>query len=158
MSGKMKCTVLKEIRQKIAEVNHIPFESPDCRNEDDCYGTCPQCEAEVRYLEKYLCNLERRGIETHVDGISGQIDFSDFNGLAYENTPEKAGRDEKVSFKPDGGIQFIPEDVLINGKKTDYLHGICGGFGEVKNPYPEENLMGIIHIRKEKSRLISRLF
>lgn len=49
--GKMTCRILKEIRRQIAEANDIEFVTSECRYQGDCAGTCPKCEAEVRYLE-----------------------------------------------------------------------------------------------------------
>lgn len=55
--GKKICNHLKTVRQQIAEENGIPFELRECTHTGDCRGTCPRCEAEVRYLE---CELSRR--------------------------------------------------------------------------------------------------
>lgn len=57
--GKQTCRILKEIRRQIAEVNDIEFITSECQYQGDCLGTCPKCEAEVRYLEQ---QLERKGI------------------------------------------------------------------------------------------------
>ena len=54
MSGKKKCRILREIRRKIADENDIPFVTEECRYKGDCKGTCPKCEAELRYLEQQL--------------------------------------------------------------------------------------------------------
>ncbi len=48
--GKQTCKILKEIRRQIAEANGIEFVTSECRYKGDCLGTCPKCEAEVRYL------------------------------------------------------------------------------------------------------------
>ncbi len=48
--GKQTCKILKEIRRQIAEANGIEFATSECRYKGDCLGTCPKCEAEVRYL------------------------------------------------------------------------------------------------------------
>ena len=48
------CEKLKEIRVEVARVNDIPYEPAECYHEGDCSGSCPQCEAEVRYLERQL--------------------------------------------------------------------------------------------------------
>ena len=50
--GKQTCKILKEIRRQIAEANGIEFATSECRYKGDCLGTCPKCEAEVRYLEQ----------------------------------------------------------------------------------------------------------
>lgn len=52
--GKQTCKILKEIRRQIAEANDIEFVTSECRYKGDCLGTCPKCEAEVRYLEQQL--------------------------------------------------------------------------------------------------------
>ncbi|MBO4382086.1 MAG: hypothetical protein J5799_03995 [Bacteroidales bacterium] len=52
--GKSTCKVLKEVRRKIADTNGIPLEERECTHQGDCAGTCPYCEAEVRYLEREL--------------------------------------------------------------------------------------------------------
>ena len=54
MLGKQKCRILKEIRQKIADENDIPYVTRECSFQGECRGTCPRCESELRYLEKEL--------------------------------------------------------------------------------------------------------
>ena len=57
MRGKQKCKILKEIRQRIADENDIPYVTRECSYQGECTGTCPRCESELRYLEQ---QLERR--------------------------------------------------------------------------------------------------
>ena len=59
--GKQTCKILKEIRQQIAEANDIEFITSECQYQGDCLGTCPKCEAEVRYLEQQLERKRRVG-------------------------------------------------------------------------------------------------
>ena len=54
MLGKQKCRILKEIRQKIADENNIPYVTRECSYQGACKGTCPRCESELRYLEQQL--------------------------------------------------------------------------------------------------------
>ncbi len=61
MSGKNKCKILKEIRQKIAEENDIEFITSECKYQGSCSGTCPKCEEELRYLENELKKRQRLG-------------------------------------------------------------------------------------------------
>ncbi len=61
MLGKAKCKILKEIRQKIADANDIPYVTRECSYQGDCSGTCPRCESELRYLERELEARQRRG-------------------------------------------------------------------------------------------------
>jgi TonB family protein len=59
--GKQTCKILKEIRKQIAEENDIELVISECTYQGDCKGTCPKCEAEVRYLERELEKRQRLG-------------------------------------------------------------------------------------------------
>ena len=59
--GKQTCKILKEIRKQIAAENDIEFVTSECTHKGDCAGTCPKCEAEVRYLERELEKRQRLG-------------------------------------------------------------------------------------------------
>lgn len=61
MRGKSKCKILKEIRQKIADENDIPYVTRECTYQGECSGTCPKCEEELRYLENELKRREALG-------------------------------------------------------------------------------------------------
>lgn len=68
--GKQTCKILKEIRRQIAEANGIEFVTSECRYKGDCLGTCPKCEAEVRYLEQQLRVRSLAGKAIALAGIS----------------------------------------------------------------------------------------
>lgn len=68
--GKQTCNILKEIRRQIAEANDIEFVTSECRYKGDCLGTCPKCEAEVRYLEQQLRSRQLAGKLVNLAGIS----------------------------------------------------------------------------------------
>ena len=59
--GKQTCKILKEIRKQIAGENDIKLVIEECTYQGDCLGTCPKCEAEVRYLERELEKRQRMG-------------------------------------------------------------------------------------------------
>ena len=59
--GKQTCKILKEIRKQIAAENDIKLVIEECTYHGDCLGTCPKCEAEVRYLERELEKRQRMG-------------------------------------------------------------------------------------------------
>lgn len=71
--GKQTCKILKEIRRQIAEANDIEFVTSECRYKGDCFGTCPKCEAEVRYLEQQLRVRSLAGKAVALAGISAGI-------------------------------------------------------------------------------------
>ncbi|MBQ4566136.1 MAG: hypothetical protein IJA48_07285 [Oscillospiraceae bacterium] len=70
MHGKAKCKILKEIRRRIAAENEIPFVTRECTYQGSCKGTCPKCEAELRYLEQQLEKRQRMGKAVAVSALS----------------------------------------------------------------------------------------
>lgn len=68
--GKDICKQLKEVRRRIADENDIPLEIKECTYEGPCRGTCPRCEAEVRYLESELERRIRLGRVATVAGLA----------------------------------------------------------------------------------------
>ena len=68
--GKQTCKILKEIRRQIAAENDIDLIIEECTYKGDCLGTCPKCEAEVRYLERELEKRQRLGKAAVVAGLS----------------------------------------------------------------------------------------
>ncbi|GFH96600.1 hypothetical protein IMSAGC003_03159 [Lachnospiraceae bacterium] len=73
MRGKEKCRALKEIRGQIARENDIPFAVSQCTYQGECRGTCPKCEAELRYLERELAIRKGLGKAVAVVGISASV-------------------------------------------------------------------------------------
>ena len=68
--GKQTCKILKEIRKQIAVENDIDLIVSEGTYQGDCLGTCPKCEAEVRYLERELEKRQRLGKAAVVAGLS----------------------------------------------------------------------------------------
>ena len=82
--GKRTCKILKEIRRQIAEANDIEYVVEECQYKGDCLGTCPKCEAEMRYLEEQLHQRQLLGKAAMVAGISvGMFTLSSCN---FNNT------------------------------------------------------------------------
>lgn len=87
--GKQTCKILKEIRRQIAEANEIELVTSECRYKGDCLGTCPKCEAEVRYLEQQLRARSLAGKTVALAGISaGMILMSGCNGTSSNQSNE----------------------------------------------------------------------
>ena len=78
--GKQTCKILKEIRRQIAEANDIEFITSECQHQGDCLGTCPKCEAEVRYLEQ---QLERKRRVGKAIALFGSINWYTHNNTSY---------------------------------------------------------------------------
>ena len=88
--GKQTCKILKEIRRQIAEANGIEFATSECRYRGDCLGTCPKCEAEVRYLEQQLRSRSLAGKAVAIAGISaGMILMSGCSGTSSSNQSDE---------------------------------------------------------------------
>lgn len=125
MKGKEKCKALKEIRQKIAEQNDIAFAVSECTHQGDCRGTCPKCEAELRYLERQLEIRKNLGKAVVVAGISAgmcapmvacnPIDAigNVIEDVYYSINPPEELEGMAVPVEPEltGDVQYIPEDV-----------------------------------------------
>ena len=59
--GKELCKILRRIRVEIARNNGIPFWSEECQFDGPCKGTCPKCDAEIRYLTEELEKKKAKG-------------------------------------------------------------------------------------------------
>ena len=71
--GKSICNVLKTIRKQVADANEIKYEPRECHHQGECRGTCPACEAEVRYLESQLSIRRQLGQAVAIMGISAGL-------------------------------------------------------------------------------------
>ena len=69
-SGKDICNELKALRRRIADENQIPLETEECTYKGECCGTCPRCDAEVRYLEDALSHRLSLGKAATVAGLA----------------------------------------------------------------------------------------
>lgn len=71
--GKTICSVLKTIRKQVSDANEIKYEPRECHYEGECRGTCPACEAEVRYIERELDLRRQLGKAVAIVGISAGL-------------------------------------------------------------------------------------
>lgn len=83
--GRRTCEVLKEVRRKVAQENNIALTERECTFEGDCRGTCPYCEAEVRYLER---ELQRRKALGRAVAVAGLAVSSMMMGYGQSVTPQ----------------------------------------------------------------------
>ena len=81
--GESICSVLKTIRKQVADANGIEYEPRECHHQGDCRGTCPACEAEVRYIQKQLDIRRQLGKAVAVVGISASL--AALNSCAIDN-------------------------------------------------------------------------
>ena len=128
--GKAKCKVLKGIRKKIAEANDISYNPRECHHKGDCAGTCPACEAEVRYLTDQL-NLRRMaGKAVRVAGLAAGITMLSScrhifqpNGMTERDFPPQSNKPELLE-----GDVVAPDTVIVEPRLL---------VGDVVAPEPE---------------------
>lgn len=104
MLGKQKCKMLREIRQRIAEENDIPYITKDCTYQGECRGTCPKCESELRYLEGQLAARQRLGKVVTVTALCASLVLAG-TGCGPDN-----GRETALSGMMEGPITTEPQE------------------------------------------------
>ena len=130
--GKQTCKILKEIRKQIAEDNDIELIIEECTYKGDCLGTCPKCEAEVRYLER---ELEKR------QSVGKAAMFA---GLAVGTLFATTSCDRIIPQPLEGDVPYIPDstempnDSIPNDSIPDDAMLLEG---EVMAPIPDSTLL-----------------
>ena len=132
--GKQTCKILKEIRKQIAEANEIEFITSECLYQGDCLGTCPKCEAEVRYLEQQLEHKRIAGRTISVLGISaGLIAMTPI--IAHSANLASTQTNQKIVYDT---ITNSKKDIDTKIKVT--LGMISTDFSEIKKPSENDTL------------------
>ncbi len=150
--GKQTCKILKEIRRQIAEANGIEFATSECRYKGDCLGTCPKCEAEVRYLEQQLRVRSLAGKAVALAGISaGMILMSGCSGTSSNHSNETLQGDvvapiEQIeameSVEEEGEVPAIKDTVVIKeGEIEDTNYPVVG---EIIDPEQKDKVYDVI--------------
>jgi hypothetical protein len=125
MTGKEKCKLLKQIRKEIAESNGIVYLTSECTFEGECLGTCPKCDAEIRYLDGELAAKTARGEKITLSGLSlstfeQTVEEADSTDLQTQDIPDPI--DECI---PTMGIvpfeEFRKTDTLVEDDDETYI-------------------------------------
>ena len=126
--GKHICNTLKEIRLRVARENNIEYSPTECHHEGDCAGTCPKCEAEVRYIEQQLAHIRRFGRKVAVAGIGASVAALSSCSLvmAGKMTPPKplGGDVENVDIDETEGYLAEPDDTVVSRDKAEPKSGV----------------------------------
>ena len=118
--GKHICEQLKAVRKGIAEENGIPLEIEECTFKGECRGTCPRCEAEVRYLENALAERMKLGKVATIAGLALGLAATttqaqtpvqtrndvDTNSRRWDNLVEGKILDESIVLSPEVNPEF----------------------------------------------------
>ena len=141
MLGKQKCKILKEIRQRIADENDIPYVTHECSYQGACRGTCPRCESELRYLEQQLALRASPGKRVTVAALCAGMALTAVGCTPSEQMPnveENNGISDQVTV---GAPTLNPEDLELEGEVP------CVDPESEFTPEPkEQELMGDIMI------------
>lgn len=142
MLGKQKCRILKEIRQRIADENDIPYVTRECTFQGECRGTCPRCESELRYLERELALRAslKKGVTVAAlcAGMTGMAFVtsgcsSSTSSSSPVTTVESPTDDLSGAMAPDdAGTQDTGEDYIeeLTGEIDESYYEDYGGNGE----------------------------
>ena len=125
MKGKNKCKILKEIRQRIADENDIPYVTRECTYQGDCRGTCPKCEAELRYLEQELEKRRRLGKTVAVAAVAASLSLS-LTGCVKQGSPvsSQSGGQPTEAVRVTEQVTEPPETCQpLEGEPTEILVG-----------------------------------
>ena len=124
--GKTICSVLKTIRKQVADANEIKYEPRECHYEGECRGTCPACEAEVRYIERELDLRRQLGKAVAIVGISAGLSALTGCGNKAKNVDSVSESESNLSKgivkvdtleRVDGDVEYkSPVDTVIVDK------------------------------------------
>ena len=126
MKGKETCKALKELRQKIAQVNDIEYAVSECTHQGECKGTCPKCEAELRYLERELERRTKLGKKVVLAGLSawlaGAVSGCDSNEAKKPWSGSNSGMPTTTEMELDGDVEYVepPMGGDYEGGETDF--------------------------------------
>ena len=124
--GKTTCKILKELRRRIAEANDINLLIEECTYKGDCLGTCPKCEAEVRYLEHQLQLRRATGKFVSLAGLSAGLIMLGCTSSVTKSTKSAIDKNYNPIEKSDSsGIDYImtvpvQEDDVLEGEVSRY--------------------------------------
>lgn len=157
--GRSICNVLKQIRKQIADVNGIGYAPTPCRFKGECRGTCPACEAEVRFIERELDMRRMAGKAVTLLGLSvGMASLTacherpkaskakNKTETVVERTRIATGDIDGNIASPSGNpirtmVRFTPPEIAVNHKQKRNRHGKTEFFP------PENILTGDIEIK-----------
>ena len=135
VKGKSTCKLLKDIRQQIADANGISYQPKECHYEGECAGTCPACEAEIRYLETQLRERKRKGWGMKVAGLAAGLCVATVPLTSCQNTPKACNVENKAQdsvdmlvqgeteVMPEAHIRDLKHSITISGRVLNALSG-----------------------------------
>ena len=156
--GRATCEVLKGIRLQIARENCIDYQIDECKFEGNCSGTCPKCEADIRFLERELVKQNKLGKAVVIAGLSVGL-LGGLTGCGHENhiksnTPiskekqnqeiktidtlslqkrsNKKDKKDVILFTVTNGLSFKEFDSYIFEETSEAYNNVIGGIIETE--------------------------
>ncbi len=136
MDGKSKCKILKDIRARIARENEIDYVTSECKFQGSCSGTCPKCEAELRYLEDELRKRRNAGKAVAVAGIAAAMvvcaagcDLTEHNDLmgdvpyveTTQQTEDQSALTGRSAYNETTGPEELLDGEVVYEDTTEHL-------------------------------------
>ena len=113
--GKRICNTLKEVRLQVAKANGIEYAPTECHHKGDCAGTCPKCEAEVRWLEQQLRLRRQLGKAVAVVGVS--MGLAALTACNSKTPPTESSRDTvSIESQTAGFVDKIPDTLSVGNR------------------------------------------
>jgi len=135
--GKSICGVLKTIRKQVADANDIKYEPRECNHQGECRGTCPACEAEVRYIEQQLDIRRQLGKAVAIVGISAGL--SALSGCGVKSPKVDSLSKEKSELTAQSQAPASQQVMIDTAGIDDMIIGSTGGVEvepvPIPNPY-----------------------
>ena len=124
MYGKLTCETLKKVRKQIADANGIPYEPAVCNHKGDCPGTCPACEAEVRYIERELAARKRKEGHLNIVGVAKDL-LPSYESMAKHAAAVAIATATSLSVAPvDACAQESRPDTVVNVERMVRFRGV----------------------------------
>ena len=138
MRGKQKCKILKEIRQRIADENDIPYVTRECGYQGECKGTCPRCESELQYLERELARRRSLGKRVSVAALCVGMSLAAAGCSPTEKTVEKV--EVEIQNNDLTGAAVVDKATPTPDPNSDivFLDGEVAYIDESDNDYSDE--------------------
>lgn len=119
MTGRDKCELLRSIRRQIAEANDIEYVETKCTHKGDCLGTCPVCEAEIKYIDEQLNKRASNGKKVTISGLDIELDTK---AKSYE-LPDVLSYEEENYIR--GGLRIFTKDgSCVDDSVVPYRHEV----------------------------------
>ena len=116
-NGHHICNELRALRRHIADENQIPLEMEECTYRGECCGTCPRCDAEVRYLEEALSHRITLGKAVTVAGLA--LGLAVGTGIQAQNTTDTTAQKPLAKEIADTVGKVRVTGVVLNSKTKE---------------------------------------